>query len=461
MERFQSLPQKVSVFIKEHGLISPREEITLAVSGGADSVAMFFCFLNLKKELDINFSVHHIEHGIRAESSLKDAAFVERLCSLHKVPFRLSKVLVPKVAESLGLSIEEAARKLRYEELFKEASIVATAHNLNDNAETVILNLARGSGLKGLCGIFPVTNADNKRLIRPLLCASREEIEEYLSSIGADYCTDETNTDRVYSRNLIRHDIIPLLERINPKVISNINRTAQVLSGLKEYNDIIISDILKDATSAGHLDTSAITILPEALQKMCITEWIRQNTGGAHNVGRIHIDSVLGLLGNKTGKSIDIPGYCVYKEYESLKICEKKRPKEAGIKKPVKVTMFPFLCNYGGFRINLRAYEKPKDFIPEDIAYTKYLDYDKVKEELSIRQAGGGEYFTIKGYARKAFKRFCIDEKIPASKRKEIPLICEGGHILWAVGYRISEYYKISGDTKRIIEIAVEEIKDV
>ena len=203
--------EKAKEYIKKYELIQPRDQVILGVSGGADSVALFRVLLSIRDELELKLFVLHVEHGIRGQESIADAEFVEALCAKYGVDFECCNVDAIGTAERDGISVEEAARNIRYSLFEKKARElelngpvkIAVAHNANDNVETILFQMVRGTGVKGMCGIDP--RRDN--IIRPLLFASRNDIEEYLVELGQDHRTDSTNFDTTYDRNKIRHNI--------------------------------------------------------------------------------------------------------------------------------------------------------------------------------------------------------------------------------------------------------------
>ena len=228
--------KKVENFILEKEMLKAGDKILLGVSGGADSVCLLCLLEELAEKMHFSIGVLHIEHGIRGAASLRDAAFVKALCEKKGIPFEMRAFPIPEIAEREKLSEEEAGRKMRYQafsEKMEEEGYqkTAIAHNLNDNAETMLFHLARGSALAGLSGIAAVRGS----FIRPLLCLERKEIEAYLAAIGQDYCQDQTNDDQGYSRNRIRHSLLPELEKINPKAVEHMGRTASFLRQADRY----------------------------------------------------------------------------------------------------------------------------------------------------------------------------------------------------------------------------------
>ena len=229
--------KKASEYIKEHHMISKEDCIMAGVSGGADSVCLLFVLYELQKTMGFRLQAVHVEHGMRGEESLKDAYFVETLCKTYDIPFHIYSYDVPKRAKQEKLTAEEAARKSRYD-AFGDAcrqykgTKIAVAHNRDDQAETILWNLIRGSGLKGLSGMKPV----NGCIIRPLLGVTRAEIEAYLAERCQPFCTDSTNLECDYTRNKLRHQILPVMEReLNSQARRNIALAGERLSRAEVY----------------------------------------------------------------------------------------------------------------------------------------------------------------------------------------------------------------------------------
>lgn len=226
---------KIMDYIKEYEMIQENDVVIAGVSGGADSVCLLFVLLEIQKKMPFQIRVVHVDHGIRKEAG-RDAAFVEQLCRENKLSFYLERADVPALSKSSGLSVEEEGRRVRYQAfekaLGKDTGKIAVAHNSNDRAETMLFHLFRGTGLRGMSGIRPV----NGRVIRPLLCVSRQEIEAWLTQKGLSYCEDSTNSEDVYTRNRIRHHILPYAQQqICQGAVGNMNRAAQELFLANEF----------------------------------------------------------------------------------------------------------------------------------------------------------------------------------------------------------------------------------
>lgn len=425
-------------------------------------MAMLLIFLSLKDVWDLSLSVCHIEHGIRGEDSVSDAKFVEELCKKYSIPVEVVHVNALSFAKEKGLTVEEAARELRYKAFSEtKAPVIATAHNGDDNAETFLFNLTRGSGLAGLCGISKKRSHKDKTVIRPLLCLSRKEIEEYLSKKNQEYRTDKTNFDTVYSRNKIRHNIIPGLSEVNTGVVSHINNAANIIFDLYEEKRKEARRLLEPVHHEKGLDAKIIINTSSPLREILLMEWLTEQIGSVKDIGMNHIKAVIDLAYSKEPKGIDIPRARIANSYGYLKVVpaapENKNPDEGVIIK--KTELIPDTLNavfFAGKKLEFRIL---KDFNMDTVPkgnYTKWVNYDKIGSTLMIRFPMGGDYFTInsKG-SKKPYNRFCIDNKIPREERSQKVLVTDENHIIWAPGYRISEQYKIDADTGLVLEIKI------
>lgn len=242
------MQKKVQEFMEQHHMAAEGERILAAVSGGADSICLLMILSELQKERKYQLFVVHVEHGIRGEDSQKDAEFVENFCKRHKIPCKVYHCKAELYAREHKMTVEEGARELRYG-YFREAAAefgadkIAVAHNQNDCAETVLFHLARGTGLRGLCGIQPV----RENIIRPLLCLERWEIEAYLEAHGQEYCIDRTNEELDYTRNRIRLQVIPALREVNSQAVVHMNQTAGMAAELEDLVQQLTEEAGSDA----------------------------------------------------------------------------------------------------------------------------------------------------------------------------------------------------------------------
>lgn len=330
--------QKVKKYIIDNKLIEHGDYVVVGLSGGADSVCLFLFLNKLKEELGFKLFAIHVHHGIRGESALSDETFSRNLCEKYSVPYSAYFVNVPELAEDSGLTVEEAGRNARYaifekyaKDLIKEKSEVeasnkkiivkiAVAHHINDQAETVIFNMIRGSGLKGIGGMSPLNNrktvewngeSDKIAVIRPLLCLTRAQIEDYLEANNQTYCLDETNEDNDYSRNLIRNEVIKELESIQPKTTEHIAYMAEEIREAIEYMDSEVEKLFKEAvteiTEGYALDVTILKDKSKIIVRQLIIYVLKQLISNYKDITRNHIEDIYGLFEKGKGKYVTLP----------------------------------------------------------------------------------------------------------------------------------------------------------
>lgn len=482
-------------------MLKAGDRAVLGVSGGADSV----CLLYLLKEWSLicpcTLYVVHVDHGIRKEAG-EDAAYVEELCRRLEVDYTLVKEDVPGVAKAYGLSEEEAGRKVRYDAFYKRAKEVgalklAVAHNVDDQAETVLFHLFRGSALTGMCGIWPVREG----VIRPLLCLERKEIESYLALRGIPFCTDRTNFEDTYARNRIRRHILPYAEeQISAGSASHIARTARLLQEVESYlegkTEALFSESVERTKKGYTCKGEVYEALPELLGRRLLLKMITRLSGG-RDVGYIHIEEGDRICREAKNRQISLPGgVCIRRQYDRIyvetashiKVCrlDDNAEKESTILKEGQRTenvsrqqgslgeyswpseiriekesleaageLTIVIDNVGSFYFSLRQNQKTED-IPRN-QYTKWFDYDKMEKSWVLRPRRTGDFLNIAGpdglKRRKKVKDYMITEKIPSKERDRIPLLAAADRILWITGYRMGEDARVSDTTGKILEV--------
>lgn len=436
--------------IQKHKMLTVGEDIIVALSGGADSVALLKAMTELSKELRIgNISAVHVNHQLRGEESQRDEGFVRDLCASLSVPLWVFHTDVKSFSKTHKMGIEEAARKVRYEFLEKARSEVkqakiAAGHNADDNAETIIMNLCRGTGLKGLGGIPPVNGA----IIRPLLEVSRMEIEEYLRINSLPHITDSSNNSSDYTRNRVRHTIMPTLEcEVNPATKKAISRTSELLRQDEAFLEKTAKEAFFDCREeiANHthqaltLNISKITNLHPAIAQRVIRLAIAhvRNYGTRAfspltDITSTHIALALELTNAQTGNEIHLPGVIVGKGYGYLAFYT--QPQALRESK----TGFCYALNEN-FPVHIPEIEKTvrlsfssQTSMPH---CTKVFSCDKITTALHFRTRLPGDKISLKNAAGKIFtkkmKDYFTDEKIPRACRSEIPLLAHGNDILW------------------------------
>lgn len=468
-------------WIKRYELLREGDIVFVGVSGGADSVALLHCLLAIEKQLGVTLRVIHVEHGIRGEESVMDAAFTENLCNALGIECKVTAVgnQIKQMTDT-HMSPEEKARIARYRAFEKEAEEterrtgsrvrIAVAHHANDNVETVLFHLIRGTGLDGLRGM-PVKR---ERIIRPFLGMERRQIEAYLEEKRQSYREDATNAEIKYDRNKLRHGIMPQLEEINAGAVRHMNQTALLLGEFADYIRQETDKALREATISdreayllGEIDAACIKKFPAFLQKEILHAWIGEFIAGAKDIGEAHIRQMEELLCAQTGKRICLPKeMTVVRTYRGLGIYKNEADRE---EMPCSVVLekeglaknetIKIAANGKKYQIRVFTFDNTKK-IPTNL-YTKWLDYDKIKNNVHLRGRTKGDYMTIsaKGGTKK-LQDYFVNEKIPAGMRDDIPLFCDGNHVMWVVGYRMSEYYKITQETKNVLEIQLTEEKE-
>jgi len=449
-----ALEQNIIKFISDNKLIESNDKLLLALSGGADSVFALTFLTKFKNKYNIQICALHINHSLRGDESDGDEKFCRKLCNDLNIEFYSKKVDVKSIAENEKLSIEEAARNIRYEKLDEYLKIsnsdkIVTAHNLDDNTETVLLNLFRGTGLKGLSGI-PVKR---NNIIRPFLSAGKSEIIEYLDENNIDFRVDSTNKQSEFKRNYLRNEIIPKIrENINPKVDGNILRLSQIIKNAElVLNDLVIENASKFISSINTelLISKEIKTIPYHL----IGEVIRRSIEEKFSVIIDYDDfiNVQNLIDLQVGSKVDLSQNLeAVSEREYLLIRKKIKAENLG-------TCIELYFNseikygeriIGCTEINLDEvqYNNSKD--------VEFINADDLVEPLVVRRWKHGDKFNPLGLkGTKNVSDFLTENKVPASSKNERLVLLNKNRIIWVAGYRIDESVKISNRTKKAMKL--------
>ena len=410
-------------WMERWGMLPPDGGFLLcAVSGGRDSVCLLHYLANLAPGRGFSVAAAHLNHKMRPEAQ-RDEDFVRALCRKLDVPFYTEAVPVYETAEQWGLGVEETGRRLRYDFLQRTAGAIgaeriATAHHAQDQAETVLLNLLRGTGPEGLAGIPPVRG----RIVRPLLQTSRREIEDYLEEHGLSYVEDSTNQDTHYARNRLRRELWPQLETINPALTRSIGRTAEILRSENTYLDTLAADYLPQSGTA--LETARLLSAPEALRPRILRLLLQRLPGGKRDVGAVHIDALLALTVG--GGTLDLPG---------------------GMQA---------VCRGGQLRLTMRETVPPEMTLRQGV--NRWGDYDITLRggedvRVTVRSWRGSDRLTT-GRGSRSLKRLFLDAGIPAEDRNRIPVVCVNGAVRAVYGVGIEESIS-SGENDDHINITI------
>lgn len=447
--------QKVINFITDNSLVKEYDTILIALSGGADSVFALLFFIKFAKKFKIKISALHINHNLRGEDSDNDEKFCEELCSKHSIPLYKFRIDISKIAAHKKTSIEETGRNVRYkifDDLIKSKSYnkIVTAHHSDDNVETILFNLFRGSGLKGLSGI-PVIRGE---IIRPLLSITKNEILEYLTSINQKYREDASNRDEVYKRNFIRNNLIPSIKKnLNPnvsEVINNISKIGINLSKLQnQFIDYLIDDfviIKKDYVDVILDKTSRIN---EDIFGLLLIQVINKNFG--IEIESANIAALLKLKNMQPGKSVELKkGLICLRERESFRfyLNQIEEPNEIILKIDEEVKLFDKT-------IIIKKIKKiPKNFNSD--GKTEYICGDNLDNCFILKVWKKGDKFFPLGMNRpKNVSDFLTDEKISGFEKKQQLVLKNRNNIVWVVGLRIDNRYKINNNCKKVFKLCL------
>lgn len=420
------IQQRVIQYIEKEHLFSSNDKILVALSGGADSVALL-CVLHTA---GYPCEAAHCNFHLRGEESNRDELFVRQLCRKYGIHLHTIDFNTTQYATEKRISIEMAARELRYnwfEKIKKEckANVIAVAHHQDDSVETMLLNLIRGTGITGLLGIRPRNGA----IVRPLLCINREEIIRYLQQIGQDFVTDSTNLEDEYTRNKIRLHLLPLMQEINPSVKNSLIETSNYLNDVATiYNKVIDETKKKIITPEGiRIDTLLDAPTPETL----LFETL-------HPLGfnSAQIKDIASSLHGQPGKQFISKEWRVIKD-RNLLLLESIRPKDG--------TTLPY-------QLIKEEREYSPDFqIPRD-KKTACFDADKLTEEIHCRKWRTGDTFIPFGMkGRKKVSDYLTDRKFSISQKERQWVLCCGERIAWLIGERTDNRFRIDETTKRVI----------
>ncbi|MBY6839086.1 tRNA lysidine(34) synthetase TilS [Clostridium botulinum] len=465
------MKKKVLSYIVDNNLIKSGDKILVALSGGPDSLCLLNILKELREELDIEIGAAHLNHLLRGEDAFKDEEFVISTCKEMNIPYYVKRVDINKYSKEHKLSSELAGRNVRYgffDEILKKDGFnkIATAHNANDQAETIIFRLMRGTGLEGLGGI-KVCRED--KIIRPILCLTRKEVEKYIKEKNLNPRIDKTNFEKIYNRNKIRLDIIPYIQNnFNEDIVKTLNRMSLLIQKdnafierlcIKAYNEYC----KKNTDSKFYILKKELFKEDQAIVTRIIRTALIEYSKSYYDFEMKHIYDILELSKKETGKGINLPKN-IYVEniYGDIKISSK-------MKEDIKVDKTEFLLNkksIGEDRIQFNNYEfeisvlknKSTNLIDlKENKLVKYFDLDKINENILFRTRKNGDKITPLGMkGQKKLKDIFINMKVPKEERDLIPVICFDNDIAWILGLQISDNFKVTNNSKNILKIVAE-----
>ena len=459
--------QKVKVYVERFHMIEPKDTIVLGISGGADSVCLLKILARWKEAWGISLRAVHVHHQLRGEEADADERFVRELCENEGIPCRVFHEDVQGMAQREKIGLEEAGRIARYRCFATVCEDVgggkiALAHHQDDLAETMLHHLVRGTGMAGLCSLKPVSG----NRIRPLLCLEKEEILVYLKAAGQPWRTDSSNLEDDYTRNRIRHHVLEELKtEVNPRAVRHM---AQLSEELEETRAVLAQVAAEKRrqyvrkSEKGMLLAEELKKEPDLIGRQIVHDLLKEISGKQKDFTRIHVEAVQELWNRKVGARRDLPyGMQAIRTYDGIYLERKaEKCKTRDSEKNAGIQINVHSEETESFQIGeltLTVSRTARDFgeIPEK-KYTKWFDYDRIKQTLVIRHRQPGDRICLfDGGGSKKLKDYLIDRKIPAQKRDQLWLLADGSDILWIIGDRISAAYKVTAESQRILQAEI------
>ncbi len=434
--------RKMLDFIRKYHMLGPGDHVICAVSGGRDSMALLHLMLEFQDELHITVSAAHFNHKLRGEESQRDADFVRQHCRESQIPLSMGQGDVAAYAQSHGLGTEEAARILRYdylESLSPDAKI-ATAHNAQDNLETMLMHLLRGCSLHGLSGIPPVRG----RIIRPLLLFSPEELSDYLTWHHISHVEDSTNALDDCQRNRLRHHVIPLLLEENPGLLPAASSLCLQVGQEDQYLDDCANRHYENLLQHETLSCGALLALPEAMAYRVLRKFLAP----VPELAEIHLSQALALAQNANpSATLSLPGsYVLARVYDGLVLRERSdAPSPAD-----PAVLSPGACiSWGGYQISCELCNSPR----QETQNCLFLSPEHLHFPLTIRTRQPGDRIRLPGGSKK-LSRWMVDQKIPAALRNQLPVLVQGQEVLAVLPYVVAAPYRSNpGSTSLILTV--------
>lgn len=453
--------EKVFTFINNNNLLNSEEKILVALSGGADSVFLLFFLNKFKRRFKISISAAHVNHGLRGKDSDEDEKFCKNYCAKLKVNFHSTKIDINSLAKKKKLSIEEAGRIERYKFLNETAVLhgyykIATAHHLDDNAETVLFNLLRGTGIRGYAGI----PAMRENIIRPMLPISKEEVVSYLKYHGVDFRIDKSNDSLDYKRNYLRHKVIPLIKKnINESWSESVFSSSQVVNSYLKFidNNVVANyekDIILFSGRKLRIDVAKIKTgnIPVVILQEVLKIGIYKNFGletSFKDLVRLSKFCLESISGKQIQLSKSIIAQKNSAEVLIGKIEIQDKEKIFKIKAGEKVRL-----KQG--KLCIERIDKLPDVKSKDKS-SEYIDAKTISGSFEVRNWKSGDYFYPLGMKqKKKISDFLADEKVDSSQKKDVLLLLNNGEVVWVIGHRISNQHKITGLTKKYLRLKME-----
>jgi tRNA(Ile)-lysidine synthase len=479
------LSKKVLEFFRTYNPTEEKNTILVAVSGGPDSVCLFHLLYQLRDRLKIMMHVVHLDHQLRGKESGADAEFVRQLALRFEIPATIGTRDVQQYREAKRLSLEEAAREVRYE-FFVEtaqklnAGAVVLGHTRDDNVETILMHLIRGTGTRGLRGLMPVTEWHTKtsrlKLLRPLLNISRRETQEYCRENHFDTRTDSSNLSPSFFRNRVRLELLPLMQSYNPRFDDALLRTASTANDeftfLDEIAKLLWNDVARQVDNTIILHRANLLAEAPAIRRQLLRIALEKLFGSLKDIEIRHIEAIMGILPKPAGRKVHLPDGMVFSsEYDRYIIGADPKilcplPELTG---QAEINV-PGVTRFSDWEITTEIFSseeylaRPQPEISADEheknydSFSEAFDYDQVDRPLIVRSVRTGERFQPLGMGeQKKIARFMIDARIPSDWRERVPIMASTGQVAWVVGWRIDDRVKVTNKTKKVLTIKFEQ----
>jgi tRNA(Ile)-lysidine synthase len=458
-----TLATTVRETIARYRMISLRDTVLAAVSGGPDSVCMLHVLAGLQSELGFELKVAHLDHGFRGQESRGDAAFVRDLAAGLGLPCVCDEVSVPRFLLAQSMSAQDAARMLRYQFLVKTSKLeycqrIATGHNADDQAETVLMRMLRGAGPDGLAGIPPKRDGT---IIRPLIAVWRSEIMAYLDEHGLPYRTDASNLDSKYFRNEIRNEVMPLLERHNPNLRQSLANVGTIMTDVAAHfarltDEALLSLVKRASLGQFVLDSAGLDRYDDALRRSIFRRLFEALRPDLAPLPFQHVESILSLVRRgQVGASVELPGGAVARlEHGVLVLACGPTAPEVG----ERTLVAPGSTVLAESGLVIEASLVQRGSLPTDIwdasEVEAFFDWDAIRPPLTLRPRREGDRFQPFGLeGTKTLKELMIDEKIAFSFRPLVPILCDAEGILWVVGLRPAARASVTAATRTVLAL--------
>jgi tRNA(Ile)-lysidine synthase len=471
-QKVPGVEQKVADFFRGQGPISLDKPLVVAVSGGPDSICLLHVLFSLRKELGLRLHVAHLDHGLRGEESVGDAQYVLDLCHKLGVPVTIEQRDVRAYQEQHRLTLEEAAREVRYG-FFADAAdsigagCVAVGHTRDDHVETVLLHIIRGTGTRGLRGLQPVSRLHlagiNLTVIRPLLIVSREETAAYCRRHRLHPRLDTSNLSPEFLRNRMRLELLPLLESYNPRIVEALARTARITA---DDIDVLDKVAQRHWRRTVQKEGNAIVFNRErfrktapGLQRVLLRMALEGLLGTLKDIEARHIEGMLSVISKPAGKKVSLPfGLTFVVEYDRFRL---ERGHDDTAPFPLLDREYPLavpgVTAIPGWRIQAEVLSGVQKADADNL--TALFDFRCVAGGIAVRPRRPGDRFQPLGMnEEKKVGRFMMDAHIPQAWRSRIPIVCDAEKVLWVVGYRIDGRAKVTDGTKRVLRLRFERV---